>query len=74
MNNLLERYFASEFECKTENSYEFFLEKYDESNGKEIERLAHVRQWMVNHPYHDLFRSFDVGKIKQEVKDQFQSP
>ncbi len=74
LTNLLELYFAGELECKTENSHKFFLKKYNEPNGKEIERLAHVRQWMVNHAYHDLFQSFDVGKIKQEVKDQFQSP
>ncbi|CAF4452336.1 unnamed protein product, partial [Adineta steineri] len=39
---LLERYFAGELECKTEKSHEFFLEKYEEPDGKEIERLANI--------------------------------
>jgi hypothetical protein len=70
LTSLLERYFAGALECKTANSHAFFLEKYDEPDGKEIERLANVRQWMTNH---DLHQNIDVEKIKQEVKDQFQS-
>jgi hypothetical protein len=72
--SLLDRYFSGELECKTKNSHKFFLEKYDEPNGKEIELLAHVRQWMANHQHHDLHQNLDVEKIKQEVKDQFPSP
>jgi hypothetical protein len=74
LTNLLERYFAGELECKTENSHKFFLEKYEEPDGKEIERLADVRQWMATHQHHDLHENLDVEKIKQEVKKQFQSP
>ncbi|CAF2894518.1 unnamed protein product [Rotaria sp. Silwood2] len=71
LTKLLERYFAGELECKTKTSHKFFLEKYDEPDGKEIERLATIRQWLSNH--HDLDQNFDVEKIKQEVKDQFES-
>ncbi|CAF0881953.1 unnamed protein product [Adineta steineri] len=67
---LLERYFAGELECKTEKSHEFFLEKYEEPDGKEIERLANIRQWMINENHH---QNIDVEKIKQELKDQFSS-
>jgi hypothetical protein len=74
LTNLLERYFAGELECKTNNSHKFFLEKYDEPDGKEIEQLACIRQWMATSTHLDLHRSLDVEKIKQEVKDQFQSP
>ncbi|CAF3797084.1 unnamed protein product [Rotaria sp. Silwood1] len=71
LTSLLERYFAGELECKTEHSHKFFLEKYEEPDGKEIERLANIRQWMMNH--HDLDQNIDAKKIKQGVKDQFQS-
>jgi hypothetical protein len=74
LTNLLERYFAGELECKTENSHQFFLEKYDEPDGKEIERLVDIRQWMTNHHHYDLHQNIDVEKIKQELKDQFPSP
>jgi hypothetical protein len=74
LSNLLDRYFAGELECKTKNSHDFFLEKYDEPDGKEIERLADVRQWMANHHQHDLYQNFDIEKIKQELKDAFPSP
>ncbi|CAF3368863.1 unnamed protein product [Rotaria socialis] len=71
LTNLLERYFAGELECKTENSHQFFLEKYEEPDGKEIERLADVRQWLMRQL--DLDQNFDAEKVKQGVKDQFQS-
>jgi hypothetical protein len=74
LSNLLERYFAGELECKTKNSHEFFLEKYEEPDGKEIERLADIRQWMVNHHHPYLYQNLDVDKIKQGIKDQFTSP
>jgi hypothetical protein len=73
LTDLINRYFAGELECKTENSHQFFLEKYDEPNGKEIERLADIRQWIVNrHQYHQN-QNIDVEKIKHEIKDQFSS-
>ncbi|CAF1023238.1 unnamed protein product [Rotaria sordida] len=71
LTKLLDRYFAGELECKTKNSHKFFLEKYDEPDGKEIERLGIIRQWMSNH--HDLDQNFDIEKIKQEVKYEFES-
>jgi hypothetical protein len=71
LNNLIERYFAGELECKTKNSHQFFLEKYEEPNGKEIEQLAGIRRWMTKYR-HD--QNLDVEKIKQEIKDQFTPP
>ncbi|CAF3789328.1 unnamed protein product [Rotaria sp. Silwood1] len=71
LTKLLDRYFAGELECKTKDSHKFFLEKYDEPDGKEIERLANIRQWMSKHQ--DLNQNFDVEKIKQEVKYQVES-
>ncbi|CAF0947771.1 unnamed protein product [Adineta steineri] len=72
LTNLLECYFAGNLECKTEHSHEFFLKKYDEPDGKEIERLADARHWMTKH--NNLHKNFDIEKIKQDIKDQFQSP
>jgi hypothetical protein len=72
LTSLLERYFAGELECKTKDSHAFFLEKYEEPDGKEIARLADIRHWMVNH--HDLHQSFDAEKVKQQLKDQLSSP
>lgn len=71
LNQLLDRYFAGELEYKTKNSHQFFLEKYDEPDGKEIERLANMRQWMSNHS--ELDQNLDIKKIKQEIKEQVES-
>jgi hypothetical protein len=68
---LIERYFAGELECKTKNSHQFFLEKYEEPNGKEIEQLAGIRRWMAKYR---VDQNLDVEKIKQEIKDQFTPP
>jgi hypothetical protein len=74
LTNLIERYFAGELECKTKNSHEFFLEKYEEPDGKEIERLADIRQWMTNDHHDDISQNLDIDKIKQEIQDQFTPP
>lgn len=71
--DLRERYLAGKLECKTENSHEFFLEKYDEPDGKEIERLAEIRQWMENAQQVNLNQNIDVKKIKQDIQDHFSS-
>ena len=55
-------------------AHQFFLEKYEEPDGNEIERLAQIREWMVDYYYCDLRQHLDVEKIKQEIKDQFASP
>jgi hypothetical protein len=74
LTSLLELYFAGELECRTANSHEFFLKKYEEPNGQEIERLAAVREWNTHYDRDIFQQSIDVVKIKQEVQDQFQVP
>jgi hypothetical protein len=70
LKNLLENYYQHQLPCKTENSHDFFLEKYAEPNGNEIEQLAVIHQWNTDNPS-DL--SFDRNKIKQAINEEFKS-
>ncbi|UJR29799.1 hypothetical protein I4U23_017343 [Adineta vaga] len=73
LTNLLKSYFAGELECKTKNSHEFFLTKYEEPDGNEIERLAHIRHWMISKDQQKFREDIDTEKVKKELKDQFSS-
>jgi hypothetical protein len=71
---LMNDYLQQQLECKTENSHEFFLEKYDEPDGNEIEHLAETRQWIApTDQKQDREESFDVPTIRQAIKETFQS-
>ncbi|CAF1563162.1 unnamed protein product [Rotaria magnacalcarata] len=70
---LIENYFNHQLDCKTENSHDFFLEKYDEPNGNEIEQLAQIRQWIKTDEENDEKESFDLDSIKATVYDEFKS-
>ena len=74
LTRLFERYFAGDLECKTEHSHEFFLQKYEEPDGNEIQRLADLRHWTTQLGQHDPHQQLDMEKIKQDVKDQFPAP
>ena len=71
---LLERYFADDLECKTDRGHAFFLEKYEEPDGNEIERLADVRQWTTKKECLNLNQKLDTQRIKQGVRDEFPPP
>ncbi|CAF4254238.1 unnamed protein product [Rotaria sp. Silwood2] len=70
---LFENYYNHQLECKTENSHEFFLEKYDEPNGNEIEKLVHIRQWIIIDKQNNQEESFDIDTIKQTIHNEFKS-
>ena len=70
LNDLLDAYSNNRLECRTTDSHEFFREKYLEPDGKEIERLVDVRQWITDE---QIELTFDRETIKQAVKDEFQS-
>ncbi|CAF0938812.1 unnamed protein product [Rotaria sordida] len=71
---LIENYYNHQLECKTENSHEFFLEKYDEPNGNEIEKLVHIRQWIETNEQNNHEESFvDIDTIKQIIHNEFKS-
>ena len=74
LTRLFERYFAGDLDCRTERSHEFFLEKYEEPDGHEIERLAGLRHWMTKLDHRNSQQPLDVEKIKQDVKDEFPCP
>lgn len=71
---LLDRYFTGELECKTKRSHQFFLEKYEEPDGNEIERLANIRHWMEDSHHYIRDQKNDVNQIKQEIHDEFILP
>lgn len=73
LEDLIEDYYKQQLECRTENSHDFFLEKYDEPNGKEIEQLAQVRQWITTDEQSNTEESFDSDTIKQAVYDELKS-
>ncbi|UJR28750.1 hypothetical protein I4U23_009977 [Adineta vaga] len=73
LNDLIDEYFHHQLECKTEHSHEFFLEKYDEPNGNEIEQLAEIRQWSNIDEENSLEELFDTDKIKQAIEEEFTS-
>jgi hypothetical protein len=68
LKSLIENYFHNQLECKTENSHAFFLEKYDEPSGNEIEQLAIVRQWITTESEEV---SFEIDTVKQAINDEF---
>ena len=71
---LMNTYVQQQLDCKTENSHAFFLEKYDEPDGNEIEHLAEVRQWITeNDEESNDQEPFDVTTIRQAIKEAFQS-
>jgi len=70
LKDLIEKYFNRQLECKTENSHDFFLEKYHEPNGNEIQQLALIRQWITD-DHQEI--SFDKDLIKQTINDEFKS-
>ncbi|CAF0814739.1 unnamed protein product [Adineta steineri] len=73
LKNLIEQYYNHQLECKTENSHEFFLEKYNEPDGKEIEQLAEVRQWTNVDEQNNSEETYDRDTIKQAVNEEFKS-
>ena len=74
LNDLLQKYLQQKLECKTEESHAFFLEKYDEPDGNEIEHLAEVRQWNSgDHGEREAEESLDISAIKQSIQNEFQS-
>ena len=66
LNSLVEDYFNHQLECKTEHSHEYFLEKYDEPDGNEIEKLIHLRQWLTTNENESL----DTNTDEQNDKDK----
>lgn len=70
LKQLLDDYSNNRLECKTSDSHEFFLEKYLEPNGNEIEQLVSVRDW-INDEEVDL--NIDRETIKQAIDEEFQS-
>ncbi|CAF1239157.1 unnamed protein product [Adineta ricciae] len=73
LTNLFESYFKGELLCKIKDSHKFFLEKYEEPDGKEIERLARIRNWKRPKNPDNLDAKVDMEKIKQEIQNQFSS-
>ncbi|CAF1455173.1 unnamed protein product [Adineta ricciae] len=73
LNDLIEKYVHQQLESKTENSHEFFLEKYDEPTGNEIEQLADVRQWTKIDEEESTGENFDKDEVKQAVQEDFKS-
>ncbi|CAF4433143.1 unnamed protein product, partial [Adineta steineri] len=51
----------------------FFLEKYNEPDGKEIEQLAEVRQWTNVDEQNNSEETYDRDTIKQAVNEEFKS-
>jgi len=70
LKELIDKYYQQELDCRTEDSHEFFLEKYNEPDGTEIEQLATVREWLTD-DREEI--SFDKNEIKQTIQDEFQS-
>ena len=70
LKQLLDDYSNNRLECKTNDSHEFFLEKYLEPNGNEIEQLVSVRDW-INDEKVDLI--IDREAVKQAIDEEFQS-
>jgi hypothetical protein len=70
LNHLIENYYNHQLVCKTEQSHEFFLEKYHEPNGNEIEQLALIRQWIIED---NQQISFDKDIIKKAINEEFKS-
>lgn len=73
LTKLLELYFRGELSSKTKDSHTFFLEKYEEPDGKEIERLARIRNWKRTKYPDDFDAKIDMEKIKQALRDQYSS-
>jgi len=71
LKDLFEKYFNHQLECKTENSHDFFLEKYHEPNGNEIEQLAQIRQWIMTDEQDDTEESFDINTTTQKIHEEF---
>jgi len=70
LNDLIENYYNHQLVCKTEQGHEFFLEKYHEPNGNEIEQLALIRQWIIED---NQQISFDKDIIKKAINEEFKS-
>lgn len=74
LKNLIENYFNHQLDCKTNDSHKFFLEKYQEPNGNEIEQLVEIREWITDDNNDDEEEiSFDKDEIKQAINQEFQS-
>lgn len=71
LNHLINQYFNMELEIRTQNSHKFFLEKYDEPDGQEIQRLANERQWTSKDQ--NFHQNFDLETIKYEITSFIQS-
>ncbi|CAF0757881.1 unnamed protein product [Didymodactylos carnosus] len=72
LETLIEQYLNKTLECKTMNSREYFLSKYDTPDGNEIEKLARIRKWdTVNPKTNDT--NISVDDIKLQLKGQFDS-
>lgn len=75
LTHLMDRYFAGELQCKTKHSHQFFLEKYEEPNGYEIQQLAKIRHWMEEDSHqHVRDQNIDVDQIKQQIQEEFTPP
>jgi len=71
LKNLIENFYNHQLQCKTDKSHEFFLEKYSEPDGNEIEQLAIIRQWITTENNQEI--SFDKNRIKQAINEEFKS-
>ncbi|CAF2647770.1 unnamed protein product [Rotaria sp. Silwood2] len=49
------------------------FKKYDEPNGNEIEKLVHIRQWIIIDKQNNQEESFDIDTIKQTIHNEFKS-
>jgi hypothetical protein len=70
LKTLIDNYYNQQLDCKTKQSHEFFLEKYHEPNGNEIEQLASIRQWITEDNQEILF---EKNQIQQAIKEEFKS-
>jgi hypothetical protein len=70
LKQLLEKYYQHKLECKTKESHEFFLEKYSEPDGTEIEQLVAIREWETEDQEDS---SFDKDTIKEAINEEFKS-
>ena len=79
LKDLIEKYVRGDLEMKTANSHEFFLEKYDEPDGHEIERLAEIREWISSEEKEEEEEEekeeiiVNDETIQQTIKEEFQS-
>ena len=70
LKQLLEKYYLHQLECKTKESHEFFIEKYSEPDGTEIEQLVAIREWETEDQEDS---SFDKDAIQEAINEEFKS-